>query len=136
MSGGNLSYSAHDFSSQTLLIRGSSWVFSECDIRCFKGVAVRVTNGYHEFASRDELAPFQLFSAVSDPLARVISSNVTLVLCRVGGLDPGLYACIYVCVYIHTYTHTYIHTYMHTYIHTYKNTHTYKHSCVCAHKPT
>jgi len=92
MSGGNLSYSAHDFSSQTLLIRGSSWVFSECDIRCFKGVAVRVTNGYHEFASRDELAPFQLFSAVSDPLARVISSNVTLMLCGVGGLDPGLYA--------------------------------------------
>lgn len=88
ITGGNLSYCAHDVSSQTLLVRGSSWVFNRCDIRSFQGVAVRVTNGYQEIASAGELAPFQLSHAFSDPQARVLPSNVSLELCGVGGLDP------------------------------------------------
>ena len=92
---------------------GARWGFEECDIRCFKGNAMRVTNGFKEFINASDRAPFQLYQAVNDPEARVLQSLVERTIC--------LYIYIYICIYIFCilYIYIYIYIYIYTYIHTY-----------------
>ena len=84
----NLTHRVPEPGDETMWVRGAEWCFEECDIRCLKGIAVRVTNGWHEIVSGEPLAPFQLFAAVTDAEAAILPSNVSFVLCGLGGVDP------------------------------------------------
>jgi hypothetical protein len=62
-------------------VTGARWGFEECDIRCFKGNAMRVINGFKELIYASDLAPFELYEAVNDPDARVLPSLVERTMC-------------------------------------------------------
>jgi hypothetical protein len=85
----NLTYRGAEPGDQTVWIRGAgAWSFTDCDLRCLKGVTVRVTNGWREIAAPQPLAPFQLFRAVADPEARVLPASASFARCGLGGVDP------------------------------------------------
>ena len=84
----NLTHSMAEHGEQTVWVRGSTWVFEDCDIRCYKGLAVRVTNGWREIAAAGNLEPLELCRAIDDQKARVIPANSSFHRCGLGGADP------------------------------------------------
>ena len=84
----NLTHSMAEHGEQTVWVRGSTWVFEDCDIRCHKGLAVCVTNGWREIAAAGNLEPLELCRAIDDQKARVIPANSSFHRCGLGGADP------------------------------------------------